>query len=460
MKVPFKLYNTLTRQVETLQPLSGEVVSVYTCGPTVYGDSHIGNYRTFIFEDVLVKTLRILGYQVKRVMNITDVGHLTSDADEGEDKLEIGASREGTTAWEVAKKYEARFLADLVTLNLEKPENLVRATDTIQAQIELIRELEAKGCTYQTSDGVYFDSSTRTDYGKLAQLDLTGLQAGARVAMGEKRHATDFALWKFSPQGKQRDMEWESPWGTGFPGWHIECSAIIRQTLGDSIDIHCGGVDHIPVHHTNEIAQSETATGKPLAQIWAHADFLLMDGGKMAKSLGNLYTLEDLKSSGYHPLAFKLFALSASYRTKLNFTWEALAGAQRSLERLQAAYHAEGKGEQTDTSQAQANFQAALADDLNTAQALAVVWETLDLPLNQAARQTFLSYVDQVLGLSLGATPAEVIVPESVQALLRHRDAAREVGDWSQADALRTEIWEQGFELQDTPAGQIVRKRL
>lgn len=456
----FKLFNTLTRQVEEIRPLQEGKISMYTCGPTVYGDSHVGNYRTFIFEDVLVKALRRSGFQVNRVMNITDVGHLVSDGDEGDDKLEVGARREGISAWDVAKKYEERFLADLEKLGIERPTKLVRATDTIQDQIDLIANLETKGFTYRTSDGVYFDSGKLSDYGKLARLDLEGLQAGNRVEMGEKRRATDFALWKFSPEGQKRDMEWESPWGTGFPGWHIECSAIIRATLGDQIDIHCGGVDHIPVHHTNEIAQSETATGKSLASIWSHAEFLLMDGGKMAKSLGNLYTVADLEQAGYDPLVFKFFTYGASYRSKLNFTWEALAAAATALERLRDAYQAPDKGTETQIQPYLDRFLAALQDDLNTAQALAVLWEVAAAPLTQAARQQAFDSFDEVVGLDLGRPfPSADLLPE-VQALADERIAARAAKDWSRSDELRDQIEGYGYEVQDGPDGQTIKKRL
>jgi cysteinyl-tRNA synthetase len=453
MKVPFNLYNTLSRTVEPFSPLQEDKVTIYTCGPTVYGDSHIGNYRTFIFEDLLVKSLRHFGYPVERVMNITDVGHLTSDADEGEDKLELGAKRENSTAWEVAQKYTERFLQDLTVLQIETPHSLIKATDTISDQINLIKVLEEKGFTYLTSDGVYFDSSKVPDYGKLAQLDIQGLEAGARVAMGEKRQPTDFALWKFSPINTHRDMEWDSPWGKGFPGWHLECSAIIQKAFGGTIDIHCGGVDHIPVHHTNEIAQSESAYNRSLAHYWCHAEFLLVDGGKMAKSLGNLYTLADLQQADIDPLAFKLFVYAASYRSKLNFSWDAVTAAHHTLHRLRRAYHDPGKGESEAIEPFQEEFTAALADDLNTAQALAVVWKTLDAPLTQAARQNFLDEVDTIFGLNLAETPQSLVIPDHVNELLEQRKKARAEKDWATADALRQQIEDAGFGVSDTPEG-------
>jgi len=455
-KTPFKLFNTLSRQVETFTPQVPGKVTMYTCGPTVYGYAHLGNIRTFTFEDVLIKTLRHLGYEVNRVMNITDVGHLTSDADSGEDKLEVGAKRDGITAWDVAKRYTGYFLDDLHTLNLEIPQQLIRATDKIEEQIALVHLLEQKGFTYVTSDGVYFDSTKLIDYGKLAHLDIQGLQAGTRIDIGEKRHATDFALWKFSPQNSHRDMEWESSWGKGFPGWHLECSAIIHASLGTTIDIHCGGVDHIPVHHTNEIAQSETAYEAPLAHYWCHADFLLVDGGKMSKSLGNLYTVKDLEQANIDPIAFKLFAYTASYRSKLNFTWDGLEVAHRTLQRLRRAYHAEGKGSDEDSTPFKESFIAALADDLNTAQALAVVWKAMDAPLTQATRQAFLTDVDTIFSLNLTQEPAPFLVPDHIHQLVETRSKAREAKDWSQADMLRQQIEGAGFTLSDTPNGTIL----
>lgn len=458
MKEPFKLTNTLSRTLEELRPLNPPEVSIYTCGPTVYNHQHIGNYRTYIFEDLLVKSLRRFGFRPRRVMNITDVGHLTSDEDEGEDKLELGARREGLSAWDIAKKYEAAFLDDLTFFQIEQPETLVRATDTVQEQITFIQELEEKGYTYQTADGIYFDSSKVSDYGKLANLNVEGLQEGIRVAAGEKRHKTDFALWKLSGEPGQRQMEWESPWGLGFPGWHIECSAIIRATLGDSIDIHCGGSDHIMVHHPNEMAQSESLTGKPLAQIWLHSEFLLIDNGKMSKSLENVYTRADLETRGYDPLVFRLFTYSAHYRSKLNFTWETLASAAPQLHRLRQHFRAVEQGEWSDRlTPYQEQFNAALANDLNLPVAMSVVWEVLGADLTPAERRAFLEDVDTVLSLNLGKQE-ETIIPEEVQRLLDERAAARGTQDWDRADALRHQIANLGFQVKDTATGQEIEK--
>lgn len=451
---PFKLTNTLTRAQEELRPLHAPEVLVYTCGPTVYNHQHIGNYRTFIFEDVLVKALRWAGYAPRRVMNITDVGHLTSDADEGEDKLQVSAEREGLSAWDVAKKYEAEFLEDLAAFQIERPAELIRATDTIQEQIAFIQELESKGYVYQTSDGVYFDSSKVAAYGALARLNPEGQQEGIRVPAGEKRHKTDFALWKFSGEPGKRHMEWESPWGLGFPGWHIECSAIIRKSLGDEIDIHCGGVDHLSVHHPNEMAQTESLTGKPLAQIWLHGEFLLVDGGKMSKSLGNVYTRADLEERGFDPLAFRLFTYSAGYRSKLNFTWEGLASAATQLRKLRQHAQEAPQGEWSGAlTPYRDRFSAALTADLNLPVALAVVWELTNSDVPATGKRAFLEAADQVLSLDL-LRKEEDTVPEEVARLLEERAAARQSQDWNRADALRHQLEGLGYAVKDTPSGQ------
>ncbi|MBU6389463.1 cysteine--tRNA ligase [Patescibacteria group bacterium] len=457
MKEVFNLYNTLTRQVEPIRPLQADRLTVYTCGPTVYGDAHIGNFRTFIYEDTLVKALRYFGYRVKWVMNITDVGHLTSDRDEGEDKLEVGARREGTTAWAVAKKYEQSFLADSAALRMAKPDRLVRATDCIEQQITLVQELEAKGYTYCISDGIYFDTSKFPTYGQMARLDIAGLQAGARVAMQEeKKHPTDFALWKFSPTDRTRDMEWSSPWGTGFPGWHLECSAIAMSTLGKQIDIHCGGTDHIPVHHTNEIAQSEAATGKQFARHWMHTDHLLVNGGKMSKSLGNLYTLADVTARGFDPLALRLLYYGASYRSKQNFTWHSLETNQKLLDRLrQQAAELPETGEDTGNAAAPlAAFRAALANDLNMPAAVAALIETMKSPLDPAAKRAFVTEVERVLSLGLLQEPEKATaIPDKIRQLAAAREERRREGKWDEADAIRRNIEAAGYELRDAVGG-------
>src|SRR5574341_328049 len=351
-----RLFDSYTRTVRDFEPLHPPEVGLYTCGPTVYDYAHIGNLRTDVFEDILRRVLAFNGYRVKHVMNITDVGHLISDADTGEDKMEKGARRTGMSAWEIAALYTEAFRQDLAALNILEPHIWCRATDHIAEQIAFIECIEANGYTYQTSDGVYFDTSKQADYGALARLDLEGLQAGARIEMGEKRRPTDFALWKLSPPGQQRQMEWDSPWGVGFPGWHIECSAMAAKYLGEFFDIHCGGEDHIPVHHTNEIAQTQACHGTRLANFWMHGYFLQMqsdepedadDGFKrMGKSEGNFLRLQTLIDRGYDPLVWRFFCLSAKYRHKLNFNWQALDGAATALNRLRmAAYEWGSPGE-------------------------------------------------------------------------------------------------------------------
>lgn len=334
-----KLYNTLTRQKDTLKPLDDKTVKIYTCGLTVYSQPHIGNWVGYVYWDILIRLLRYEGLNVVRTQNITDVGHLTSDDDSGEDKMEKGAKTEGKTAWNVAEKYIAIATHEAYNvLQLIKPDHLVRATDYIKQQIDFARQLEAKGFTYIIEgDGLYFDTSKLNDYGKLARLDIDGLEAGARVSVEGKRNITDFAIWKFSPKDSQRDMEWESPWGVGFPGWHLECSVIARETLGDQIDIHTGGIDHIPVHHTNEIAQTESVTGKQFAQIWLHNNHIKVDGHKMSKSLKNIITLDDILDHGFSPAAFKVAVLSKHFQTEGNFTWEIMKSANQRYKNWQRA---------------------------------------------------------------------------------------------------------------------------
>lgn len=451
---PFKLYNTLSRTVEPLQTLKPGEVSIYTCGPTVYNYAHIGNLQAYIYEDLLVKSLKFWGYQVNWVMNVTDVGHLTSDEDEGEDKMEVGAKREGITAWQVAERYFQAFLADAATVGISLPERLVKATDTIKEQIGLIKDLETKGYTYQTEDGVYYDSSRFPDYGKLAKLDIKGLKPGARIELRTgKKSPTDFALWKFSPPGVKRDMEWDSPWGKGFPGWHIECSAIAILSLGPRLDIHGGGVDHIPVHHTNEIAQSEASTGQKFANIWFHIEHLLVDGKKMSKSLQNDYKLQDLTAKGFDPLAFRLLSFSAHYRTKRNFTWEGMHSAQTSLERLRHMIRelVDSDYAEVDLAKDVERFKRYLGDDLNLPEAVAMVWEVLRSDRLGGQKIAFVKAVEPVLGLDLFRKEVEIegVIPETVQKLLEQRNAAREAKDWSKADTLRKQIEEAGYQVQD-----------
>jgi len=333
------LYNTLHRKKEAFSPITPPEVGLYSCGPTVYDQQHLGNMRAVLFTDLLKRVLLSNGYHVTHVRNITDVGHLVSDGDEGEDKMEKGAKREGKTAWDIAKHYTEIFHKDVAELFTLPPDIEPKATDHIQEQIDLIKQLDEKGLTYVIDDGVYFDTSKITDYGKLALLDIEGLQEGARVlANAQKKNATDFALWKFSPEDSQREMEWESPWGNGrkgFPGWHIECSAMSMKYLGQTFDIHTGGIDHVPVHHTNEIAQSESATGKPFANFWLHNEFLALDGdAKMSKSAGTFLTLDSIKEKGYSPLDYRFASLQTHYRQHMTFSWAVMDAAREGRERL------------------------------------------------------------------------------------------------------------------------------
>jgi len=461
-----KLFNTLGRSQQELRPIHPPKVGLYTCGPTVYQRAHLGNLRTYIFEDVLRRTLQANGYEVKHVMNITDVGHLTSDADEGEDKVELSARRQRRSAWEIAQFYTEAFLQDLERLNILRPHLMPKATEHISEQIELIKKLEAKGFTYRTSDGIYFDVSKFPGYGKLSGQRPEERAAGARVEVNpEKRHPADFALWKFTPPGVKRQMEWESPWGRGFPGWHIECSAMSTKYLGQPFDIHCGGVDHIPIHHENEIAQSEAAFGIEMARFWLHGEFMTVDGRRMGKSEGNAYLVDDLLARGFDPLAFRYLCLNTHYRVKLNFTWEALEGAQRALERLREhvrSYKAAVEIEQGRVlREAKYAFFEAINDDLNLPAALGVLWDLVRSEAEPLDKLATLFEFDKVLGLRLAEirTGAELEVPAQVRRLLEEREELRRQKKFQEADLLRAKILELGYEVMDTPNGPRVRRR-
>jgi cysteinyl-tRNA synthetase len=460
MPIPLHLYDNFTRTLRPFEPLhAGGEVGLYTCGPTVYDYQHIGNYRTFLFEDVLKRVLEWNGYRVRHVMNITDVGHLTSDADTGEDKMETGARRTGKTAWEIAELYTGAFLEDIKRLNLEPPTVLSRATDHIREQIEFIADIEKNGYAYRTSDGIYFDTSKQPDYGYLARLDKAGLDAGHRVDLGEKRSITDFALWKFSPPGEKRQMEWDSPWGRGFPGWHIECSAMAQKYLGDFFDIHCGGEDHIAVHHTNEIAQTEARVGTRLANFWMHGYFLLSNDAKMAKSAGGFLTIQALIDRGYDPLAYRYLCLTAHYRSQLNFTWDALDAAVTALERMRNGVFQLGEPGDPDAGYLQ-RFTAEINDDLNLPRALALAWEVLRGDLPDATRKATLLAFDRVFGLGLSTwTPTVETIPDDVRALAEARAAARRAKQWAEADRLRGELHAAGWEMEDDAEGYTLKRR-
>ena len=459
------LWNTLHRKLESFTPIEPGVASLYTCGPTVYDRVHIGNLRAFTFEDVLQRVLMLEGYHVKRVMNITDVGHLVGDTDHGADKMQQRATKIGKTAWEIAREYETSFREDIQALNILTPEFLPRATDHIQEQIDLVQLLETKGFTYATSDGIYFDTAKLPAYGKLSGQKLEDKEAGARVEVNqEKRNGTDFALWKFSPVGEKRDMEWESPWGIGFPGWHLECSAMAVKYLGQPFDIHCGGVDHIAVHHENEIAQSEAAFEKPLANYWLHNEFITVDGQKMSKSLGNGYTLKDIQEHGLDPIAFRYFCLGAHYRSKLNFTWEALQAGQNALQKIQR-WVMDYKKQTTRTEGAAdeatlADFLAALQEDLNTSKTLALVHGLLSgSTLSPDVVYATLVKMDEVLGLGIANWEAkEEVIPAEIQVLFEARQAARAAKQWAESDRLRDELKTQGWLVEDNVGGGSLRK--
>ncbi len=466
-----RLYNTMTRRVDEFRPIEPGRVGLYTCGLTVYNYAHIGNLRTYIFEDTLKRALMLAGYRVRHVMNITDVGHLTSDADVGEDKMEVGAAREGKSAWEIAEFFQQAFVRDLHWLNILEPDVWCKATDHIPEQIELVRRLEQKGYTYLIEgDGVYFDTSRLSDYGKLVRLDSDGLRVGARVEMvAGKKNPTDFALWKFSPPSSKRQMEWPSPWGVGFPGWHVECSAMAVKYLGERLDIHCGGVDHQAVHHTNEIAQTEAAYGHEWVNWWMHGEWLVLpkEGGeaaKMSKSAENFLTLNLLIKKGYEPLAFRYFCLNAHYRQQLTFTWEALDAAANAYARLKRTVldlrpHHRDKDRAIERHLAA--LRAAAEDDLNMPQALATMWTAVkDGRATGGDIYATLLEMDRVLGLGVADMAEEelTISPEEIQRLIDSRASARKKRDFAQADAIRRQLAEQGIVLEDSPEGTTWRR--
>ncbi len=452
------LYNTLTHKKEEFLPIKKGKVGIYTCGPTVYYFAHIGNFVSFVFADFLHRILEHAGYKVKHVMNITDVGHLTSDADEGEDKMILAMKREGKSAWDIAKFYTNAFLKDSNRLNIIRPK-IVKATDHIKEQIKLVKDLEAKGFTYKTSDGVYFDTSKLDSYGQLSGQKTEEKQAGARVELGEKKHVTDFALWKFSPKREQRDMEWQAPWGKGFPGWHLECSAMSVKYLGIPFDIHTGGIDHIPVHHENELAQSEGAYEELQANVWMHNAFITVDGQKMSKSLGNIYTLDDIIEKGFDPLAYRYLLLNAHYRKGLNFTWEALEGAQNALDNLRDLARDMDKPSKV-SSEYEERFHEAIFNDLEMPNALAVTWEMVnDSGLESSVKAATLLEFDRVFGLKLAEYVAKPLkVSKQVQKLLDERAEARANKDWARSDELREAIVELGYTVEDSSTGQRLRE--
>ncbi|MBI1839203.1 MAG: cysteine--tRNA ligase [Candidatus Colwellbacteria bacterium] len=461
------LYNTLSRKKETFKPLHKGLAGLYTCGPTVYNYAHIGNLRTYIFEDILRRTLHYNGYKVHHVMNITDVGHLTSDADEGEDKLDSVARKGGKSVWDIAKFYTEAFLRDIRALNIKKANILSPATRNIKEQIALIQLLFKKGYAYETAQAIYFDISKFKNYTELSRQKLSEKIVGAReevVVDSEKRNPRDFALWfKLVGRFENHTMRWKSPWGYGFPGWHIECSAISTKYLGQPFDIHTGGIDHINVHHTNEIAQSEGAYGKPLARIWMHGEFLLTNDAKMAKSAGNFYTLATLTEKGFDPLAFRYLVLGTQYRKQLNFTWDSLRSAQTALENVKStltglssrANYKPGKETPKKIVSYENKFKEAINNDLNTPNALKILWDVLkNNTIPTALKKKLILDFDRVLGLGLeDIKSVNVAVPDNVMKLVKAREKARALQQFIQADSLRTKIEQLGYKVEDTAKG-------
>ena len=466
-----KLYNSLSRQVEEVLPRQAGKIGMYTCGPTVYSTPTIGNFRTYTLSDLLVRSLQYLGYDVKHVMNLTDVGHLTGDnegdSSQGEDRLEKASAKTGRTAWDIAKGYSEEFMAHMKLMNIVMPDIVCKATDHIPEQIAMVQKLEEKGFTYKIADGIYFDTvkfeSMGFKYGELSTLDQ--IKFGARLEPNpEKRNPRDFALWKFSPtDGTRRQMEWQSPWGVGFPGWHIECSAMSTKYLGDQFDIHVGGEDLRSTHHPNEIAQAEGATGKhPFVTTWVHGAFLLVDGGRMGKSLGNAYTVVDIVKRGYEPLALRYFYMTGHYRRQINFTWDSLKSASTALTKLREVYQSAARDQgartvlssekMTKIEKYSQDFTQAIENDLNMPEALATVWEVAKSNIPNYDKVDLLTQFDRVLGLDLNKEVTMQIddkVPEQVEKLIEQRESVRKMRNYSEADKIRMDIEKLGYRVED-----------
>ena len=453
-------YNTLTRSKEKFKPINDKEVRIYSCGPTVYKDATIGNMRTNIFQDNLRRTLEYNGYKVKQAMNITDVGHLVSDGDTGEDKMIKSARETGKTPLEIANYYTKLYFRDLDRLNIELPEIICKATDHIQDMLEAVEKLVEKGYAYETSTAIYFDISKLDKYPVLSNLDLENQKAGARVEVDkEKRNPHDFAVWIKAPENHL--MKWDSPWGPSYPGWHIECSVMSQKYLGEVFDIHTGGIDLIPTHHENEIAQSKGLYGKIPARYWMHGEFLLINGGKMSKSLGNVYLLQDIVDRGYDPLVYKLFCYSTQYRKKLNFTWEGMDSAKVSLDRLRDAYqkHLNGTADVSEEilQKYENDFKKAINDDLNMPVAMSVVWEVAKMQEKSKKVAELLKSFDKVLGIKIDEYKEEEI-PQEIKELLELRKQARENKEWNESDRLREEIKAKGYIVKDSKEGQTIEK--
>lgn len=479
-----KLYNTASKSIEDFQPQAEDRVTLYTCGPTVYDRPHVGNWTAYIYWDTLVRTLLASGYEVERVINITDVGHLVSDADDGEDKLEKGARREGKTAWEIAEYYTKDFLDGMEKLNLIRPQHIAKATEYIAEQLNLVRQLKEKGYTYQTRDGIYFDTAKFPGYAEFAHLDLVSQKAGARVDNNpEKRQPWDFALWKFTPDNQKRDMEWDTPSdllensegpAKGFPGWHLECSAIAMRFLGNTLDIHTGGIDHIPVHHTNEIAQSEAASGEKFVNYWLHNNHLRINGGKISKSENNGYTLQDLEKKGFSPMDFRMFVLQGQFQNEGNFTFENLEAAKNRLrnwrnfaalrhqthDRLEDDTEKNDGGEFFSSQAAAGAMREAIMNNLNTPEVMRIVDETISkvekYPLNrihQHGLEVILESIDELLGLKLIESTPDI--DDDCKRMIIERTRAKKESDWEKSDSLRKELMSRGIKVRDMADGPI-----
>ena len=460
-----KIYNSLTKNIEEIMPIEPGNVKMYCCGPTVYKNQQIGNWRTFSLADFLVRFLKMGGYKVDFIMNMTDVGHLfetSNDPEGGEDKIEKQSVEEGKSARDIVDMYSKMFLEEYKDLNLTEPRKFTKASEYIDSQIDLIATLEDKGFTYETTDGVYFDTSKFEKYGNLSGLTVENVKEGARVDPNpEKKNPTDFALWKFSPEGKKRQQEWQSPWGVGFPGWHLECSSMILTELGETIDIHVGGEDLKMIHHQNEIAQSECATGKPFVNYWVHGAFLTVDGGKMSKSLNNFYTLSDIKNKGFSPLDLRYLFMTSHYRGSLNFTWEAMQNAQNTLNRIYdivSGYEYDERAEVSD--KYIKKFMEKLNEDLNMPEALAVFWELIKSTTPESSKLNTILKMDEVLGLRL-QEHIGVEIPENILNLAKMRNEYRKNGIWDKADMVRKQINDLGYVVEDSQTGSFkVKKKL
>ena len=460
MKIYF--YNTLSKEKQEFQPLKGKEVRMYTCGPTVYYFAHIGNLRAYLFMDTLRRVLKYNGYTLKHVMNITDVGHLVSDADEGEDKMLKAARRENKDPYEIANFYMNAFLKDIDKLNIDKPEIIARATEHIDVMEQYVKKIIENGYTYQTEDTIYFDTSKLKNYGILSGKKVEEQKAGARVDFDDnKKNISDFALWIKAPEN--HIMKWDTFFGKCYPGWHLECSAMGYKYLGEEFDIHTGGIDHIPIHHENEIAQAQGFCGKIPARFWMHVNFLTVNGGKMSKSLNNLYTLEDLKEKGYEPLTYRMFNFTSNYRNKINFTWEAMDSAKIALNRLREGYlkHAEGTAtiDEKELEELENRFHEAINDDLNMPVAMSVVWDIIKNPNKSKDFQKLLLKFDEVLGLNLkNYQKVESEIPEEDQKLVEERNEARKNKNWAESDRIRDILMAKGYTVKDGKEGTIIEK--